>query len=319
METEIAISAQGLVKQFRTRHGQVPAVRGIDLQVGRGETFGLIGPDGAGKTTTIRLILGLLTRTAGESSILGYDSMRNPYEIRGRVGYIAQQFTLPPDMTVMENMSFFANVQGVSRAAQRRRIPDLLEFAGLSPFTGRLAGRLSGGMKKKLALACSLIHEPEVVMLDEPTLGVDPVSRREFWDLLGTLRAENEVTILVCTPYMDEAERCTRVGLMYEGRLIAQDTPRKVKERVPGRLLEFTPSDFERALPIVLALEGATEVQSYGLMLHVFVDDIGQRQPEIESALSSQGIACAGMREIEARMEEAFIWLVRKQSQDSEA
>ena len=309
------IETRGLTKQY----GELTALKGLNLTVEAGAVYGLVGPNGAGKTTTIRLILGLLTRTAGESSILGYDSMRDPYEIRGRVGYIAQQFTLPPDMTVMENMSFFANVQGVSRAEQHRRIPDLLEFSGLSPFTGRLAGRLSGGMKKKLALACSLIHEPEVVMLDEPTLGVDPVSRREFWDLLGTLRAENEVTILVCTPYMDEAERCTRVGLMYEGRLIAQDTPKKVKERVPGRLLEFTPSEFERALPIVSALEGVTEVQSYGLMLHVFVDDIRQRQPEIESALNSQGIACAGMREIEARMEEAFIWLVRKQKQDSEA
>ena len=317
MADNITISAQGLVKQFSTRHGPVTAVNGVDLWVCQSETFGLIGPDGAGKTTTIRVILGLLTRTAGESGILGYDSMRDTYAIRERVGYIAQQFTLPPDLTVMENMRFFADVQGVSRRDQRQRIPTLLEFAGLSRFTGRLAGQLSGGMKKKLALACSLIHEPQVVMLDEPTLGVDPVSRREFWDLLGTLRAEKKVTIFVCTPYMDEAERCNRVGLMYEGQLIASDTPRAVKGLVPGRLIEFTPSDFERAVPLVSELEGVTEVQTYGLMLHAFVDDVGKRQPEIEAALAGQRITCSGMREIESRMEEAFISLVRKQWADT--
>jgi ABC-2 type transport system ATP-binding protein len=313
--TDFSILARGLVKQFRTRQGPLTAVKGIDLQVRRGETFGLLGPDGAGKTTAIRVILGLLTRTAGESSILGYDSMREPYAIRERVGYIAQQFALPPDLTVMENMRFFANVQAVGEREQRKRIPELLEFAGLSRFTNRLAGRLSGGMKKKLALASSLIHEPQVLMLDEPTLGVDPVSRREFWDLLGNLRAKQDVTIFICTPYMDEAERCTRVGLMYGGQLIACDTPQEVKNRVPGRLLEFSPDDFERAVSLVTTLEGVLQVQAYGLMLHVFVDDPIQRRPEIEAALATAGIAYEGMREIEARMEEAFIWLIHKQTE----
>jgi ABC-2 type transport system ATP-binding protein len=317
MVNEVTISAQGLVKRFRTKRGTVTAVDGVDLQVSRGEIFGLIGPDGAGKTTMTRVILGLLTRTAGQSSILGYDSMRHTFAIRERVGYIAQQFALPNDMTVMENMRFFADVQGVSEEDQRRRIPDLIEFAGLSRFTDRLARQLSGGMKKKLALACSLIHEPQVVMLDEPTLGVDPVSRREFWNLLGNLRAEKGLTIFVCTPYMDEAERCNRVGLMYLGRLIACDTPGAVKRLVPGRLLEFTPSDFEQALGILrnpegFGPEGILEVQSYGLMLHVFVDDPVRRQPEIEAALAARGITCQGMREIEVRMEEAFISLVRR-------
>ena len=318
MTENTTISARGLVKQFRTKSGAVNAVNGIDLQVGRGETFGLIGPDGAGKTTSTRVILGLLTRSAGESSVLGYDSMRDTYAIRERVGYIAQQFALPADMTVAENMRFFADVQGVRRSEQRRRIPELLEFAGLERFTKRLAGRLSGGMKKKLALACSLVHEPQVVMLDEPTLGVDPVSRREFWNLLGNLRAEKGLTIFVCTPYMDEAERCTRVGLMYAGRLIAYDTPQAVKDMVPGRLLEFTPSDFERAVSLVGALEGVLEVQTYGLMLHVFVDDVARRQQEIEAALAAQEITCARMREIEVRMEEAFISLIRKRGGEDE-
>ena len=318
MTDSVAIMAQELVKRFKSKRGVVTAVAGIDLRVERGETFGLIGPDGAGKTTTTRVILGLLTRTAGRSSVLNYDSMRDPYAIRERVGYIAQQFALPPDMTVLENMRFFARVQGVSRRRRRERIPELLEFAGLSDFTGRLAGQLSGGMKKKLALACSLIHEPEVVMLDEPTLGVDPVSRREFWNLLGKLRTEKGTTVFVCTPYMDEAERCNRVGLIYGGKLIACDTPQAVKKRVPGRLIQFTPSDFEGARrllerPADAGLDGILEVQTYGLMLHLFVDDPGQRGREIETSLGAQGISCVGMREIEVRMEEAFISLVRRQ------
>jgi len=314
MNDNIAIFAKDLVKQFKTRRGSVTAVDGVRLEVRRGETFGLIGPDGAGKTTLTRVILGLLKRTAGESRVLGYDSMRDTYEIRERVGYIAQQFALPADMTVMENMRFFADIQGVSKEDQRQRIPELLEFAGLTDFTGRLAGRLSGGMKKKLALACSLVHEPKVVLLDEPTLGVDPVSRREFWNLLGNLRAEKGLTIFVCTPYMDEAERCNYVGLMYQGHLIAKASPEEIKKRVQGRLLELTPSHFMPAMHLVSDMEGVLEVQTYGLMLHVFVDDPAKRRREIEAALSAEGITWEGMREIETRMEEAFIHLIRKEA-----
>jgi ABC-2 type transport system ATP-binding protein len=313
MQDEITIQTRDLVKRFRTTTGLVNAVDGVTLQVRRGETYGLIGPDGAGKTTTTRVILGLLKRTSGSSAILGYDSMRDIYAIRERVGYIAQQFALPPDLTVMENMHFFADMHGVSQQDKQKRIPELLEFAGLRQFTGRLAGRLSGGMKKKLALACSLVHEPQVVMLDEPTLGVDPVSRREFWNLLGNLRAEKGLTIFCCTPYMDEAERCNWVGLMYGGKLIAHDSPQAIKATIPGHLLEFTPSQFERAERIVNSLAGVIEVQTYGQMLHIFVDDAQRRQQEIEAALAAQGITCQGMREIEVRMEEAFISLVRKQ------
>jgi ABC-2 type transport system ATP-binding protein len=317
MDDNTTIFAKDLVKQFKTRGGRVTAVNGVRLEVRRGETFGLIGPDGAGKTTLTRVILGLLKRTAGESGILGYDSMRDSYAIRERVGYIAQQFTLPSDLTVMENMRLFADLQGVSEADKRVRIPELLEFAGLTDFTGRLGGQLSGGMKKKLALACSLVHEPKVVLLDEPTLGVDPVSRREFWNLLGNLRAEKGLTIFVCTPYMDEAERCNYVGLMYQGRLIAKAPPDEIKERVPGRLLEFTPSDFVPAQRLVSEMHGVLEVQTYGLMLHVFVDDPVKRRREIEAALTAQGITWEGMREIEVRMEEAFIHLIRKEAAQS--
>jgi len=312
--TEIAIAANGLVKQYKTRKGPITAVDNLTLEVGRGETFGLIGPDGAGKTTTTRVILGLLSRTQGKSSILGFDSMHDTYAIRERVGYIAQQFVLPADLTVIENMRFFASMQGMSQAEQQARIPELLSFAGLTDFTRRLAGQLSGGMKKKLALACSLIHEPQVVMLDEPTLGVDPVSRREFWNLLGSLRAEKGMTIFVCTPYMDEAERCTRVGLMYAGKLIANDTPAKIKSTIAGRLLEFRPSQFVAAQRVLNGLNGVLEVQTYGDKLHIFVDDAAKGKALIAAALAGQNIAHDDFREIEVRMEEAYISLVHRQA-----
>ncbi len=240
--------------------------------------------------------------------------MREMYQIRERVGYIAQQFALPPNLTVMENMLFFAGVQSVSLEQQKKRIPELLAFAGLSDFTNRLAGRLSGGMKKKLALACSLIHEPKVVLLDEPTLGVDPVSRREFWSLLGNLRAEKGLTIFVCTPYMDEAERCTRVGLIYQGRLIVDASPAHIKAMIPGHLLEFTPSNFALALKLCSEMDGVLEVQTYGDKLHVFVDDVQARKAQIEKALAAQSIKHDNLREIEVRMEEAFISLIRRQT-----
>ena len=313
MSTDVAISVQALTKHFKGLGGMVTAVDSLSLEVKRGETFGLIGPDGAGKSTTTRIILGLLTRDGGASSVLGYDSMRDVYQIRERTGYIAQQFALPADMTVMENMHFFADLHGIPRKLQKSSIAELLKFAGLTEFTSRPAGRLSGGMKKKLALACSLIHQPQVVLLDEPTLGVDPVSRREFWNLLGNLRAEKGLAIFVCTPYMDEAERCNQVGLIYKGRLIAQGTPASIKKMVPGHLLEFKPARFVAARDLVTGMPGILEVQTYGAMLHVFVDEIKPRQTEIEEALSAQSITWSGMRVIQPRMEEAFISLVKRQ------
>jgi ABC-2 type transport system ATP-binding protein len=313
MSDDIAISSRALVKRFNSHGSLITAVDGVTLEVKRGETFGLIGPDGAGKSTTTRVILGLLKRDGGESCVLGYDSMSDMFAIREQTGYIAQQFALPSDLTVMENMRFFADLHGISANEQKQNIDQLLEFAGLTGFTTRMAGRLSGGMKKKLALACSLVHQPQVVMLDEPTLGVDPVSRREFWNLLGNLRAEKNMTIFVCTPYMDEAERCNQVGLIYKGRLIANDTPTAIKKMVPGSLLEFKPSKFVPARDLVSGLVGVLEVQTYGAWLHLFVDNIKQRQPQIEFSLRTHGIEWSRMRVIEPRMEEAFISLVAQQ------
>jgi ABC-2 type transport system ATP-binding protein len=312
-----AITARDLVKTFPSSGGVLTAVDHLALEVAPGETYGLIGPDGAGKTTAVRTILGLLAREAGDSAVLGFDSMRDTYAIRERTGYMPQQNVLPADLTVIENMQFFADMQGVPPADQKQRIPELLEFAGLAAFTGRLAGKLSGGMKKKLALACSLVHMPQVVLLDEPTLGVDPVSRREFWSLLGNLRAERGLTILVCTPYMDEAERCTRVGLLYAGHLIASGTPESIKALLPGHLVEVTPTrlaDARAVLAVLALLEGVLEVQTYGAKLRVFVDDVDRRVPQIEAALNAHKIAHDRPRAGEVRMEEAFISLVNRQT-----
>ena len=312
---DYTIVANALVKKFDS-NGQVPAVNNVSLKIQRGEVFGVIGPDGAGKTTLTRVIQGLLSRTSGESSILGFDSMRHPYEIRERVGYVAQQFTFPPELSVMENIRFFADIQGVPKDKQKARIGELLEFTGLGDFTTRQTKQLSGGMKKKLALSCSLIHEPSVLLLDEPTLGVDPVSRREFWSLLSTLRVEKGMTIFVCTPYMDEAERCHRVALMYRGQVIANDSPSQIKNLVAGELLEFHPeaARFDESIALLEPAEGVYEIQTYGAMLHVFVDDAGRRMSEIEAQLSAAGIHIDGMRQIEPRMEEAFISLIDRQN-----
>src|SRR5512146_1441995 len=270
MDSHLAIFTHDLVKRFHTRRGSLTAVDRIHLEVRPGETFGLIGPDGAGKSTLTRVILGLMRRDEGQSQVLGFDSLREIYAIRERIGYIAQQFALPGDLTVLENMRFFANLHGISSARQNSRIPELLKFAGLVDFTSRRAAKLSGGMKKKLALACSLIHEPQVVLLDEPTLGVDPVSRREFWSLLGDLQAQKGLTILVCTPYMDEAERCTHIGLIYQGRLVASGSPAEIKASLPGQLLELSAATAavnaaaapSAARALIETLPGVLEVQT---------------------------------------------------------
>ncbi len=319
---EIAISTNGLQKQFRLYGGKVnTAVDDVNLQVNRGEIFGLIGPDGAGKTTLTRLILGLMTPTKGSASIFGFDSMRDPYRIRERIGYVAQQFTISPELTVMENMRFFADAQSIPYDQQTGKIKELLDFSGLTDFPNRITKRLSGGMKKKLALACSLIHEPDLVALDEPTLGVDPVSRREFWALLSLLRAEKGMTIFVCTPYMDEAERCERIGLMYKGRIIIDAPPTEIKKKVSGDLLEIhpEPGKFNEAMTAVQKMDGVLEVQTYGALVHVFVDGAEQRKNEIKSQLNEKGILLEdGIRKIEPRMEEVFISLVNRQESTRE-
>lgn len=321
---QIVIQTDNLTRRF----GKLTAVDCLNLAVTQGEIFGLVGPDGAGKTTTIRMLAAIMDPSAGRATVAGFDTVRQAEAIKQRIGYMAQQFNLYGDLSVQENLDFYADVFGVRGRARRERAERLLQFARLTEFTKRRAGNLSGGMKKKLALACSLIHQPQILYLDEPTTGVDPVSRREFWDILSDLHVEG-VTILVSTPYMDEAERCSRVGLMYQGRLIVCDTPSQIKQRVHGELIELRPAAsatgmagiglMRQAESLVASLPGVLEVMAYGDLLHVFVDSAGRRMPELEAALAAQGILAAGLRHMpQARMEEAFTSLIRRQSAGAE-
>ncbi|HDN79100.1 MAG TPA: ABC transporter ATP-binding protein [Chloroflexi bacterium] len=302
---EEAIRTQGLTKRFRN----IVAVDHLDLTVFKGEIFGLVGPDGAGKTTTIRMLASIMVPTEGKAFVGGYDVVAQAEEVKKIIGYMPQHFALYGDLSVLENLNFFADLFEVPRRERQERIERLLHFARLREFRSRRAAHLSGGMQKKLALACALIHHPQVLLLDEPTTGVDPVSRREFWDLITELHLQG-TTILISTPYMDEAERCSRVGLMYRGKLIICDEPARVKAMVQGELLEVRPSDMQKARQVLSGAEGVLEVQTYGDLLHIFVDDAVRRLEEVRRVLEAGGIKVYGIRKTRPKMEDAFISLI---------
>lgn len=302
-----AIEAQGLRRDFK----KVRAVDSLDLSIRPGELFGLVGPDGAGKTTTLRLLAGLLDLTSGSAQVAGYDLAAQYEAIKPKIGYMAQQFSLYGELSVVENLNFFAELYDVPAPELAGRMERLLAFAGLTEFKGRRAVHLSGGMQKKLALACTLIHQPGILLLDEPTTGVDPVSRREFWDILTELYLGG-TTIVVSTPYMDEADRCSRVGLMYAGRMVVCAPPGEIRGQLKGELVELRPDDWRAAHDLLVGLPGVLEVQTYGELLHLLVDSFEERLPQIEAALQEAGLSYRGVRQAPARMEEAFISLIRR-------
>jgi ABC-2 type transport system ATP-binding protein len=306
MDKNPVIETQGLTRDFNGTR----AVDTLNLSIQPGELFGFVGPDGAGKTTTLRLLAGILEITEGSAVIAGFDLKHQPEEIKSKIGYMAQQFSLYAELSVVENLVFFSEIYNVDSQSLQERMPRLLSFAGLTEFKNRRAIHLSGGMQKKLALASTLIHQPEILLLDEPTTGVDPVSRREFWNILTELHL-NGTTILVSTPYMDEADRCSRVGLMYAGRLVVCDSPRLIREQIQGELLELHTSDWKATREIITELPGIIEVQTYGNALHLLVDSARKRGPQIKKALKKRGINHRGIRSAPARMEEAFISLIR--------
>ena len=301
------IETSRLTRDFKT----VRAVNELTLSLTSGELFGLVGPDGAGKTTTLRLLAGLLDITEGEATILGFDLKSKAEDIKPHVGYMAQQFSLYGELSVTENLQFFAELFDVSTKDQRERTERLLSFAGLTEFKNRRAANLSGGMQKKLALACTLIHRPEILLLDEPTTGVDPVSRREFWNILTELHLQG-TTIIVSTPYMDEADRCSRVGLMYAGKLVECDTPLNIRNKVEGETIELQADDWQKALETVAGLDGVHEAQTYGESIHLLVDSGKRRLPEIEKVLKHSGLGYRSIRVAPMQMEEAFISLIRR-------
>ena len=296
-----AIEVDAIVKHF----GGTPAVKQLSLSVARGEMFGLIGPAGAGKTTTIRLICGLLHPDAGRVRVLDLDPVREHRRLTDSVGYLSQRFSLYGDLSIDENIAFFAEIHGVrDYRTQRDRLLDLTQ---LTPFRGRLADKLSGGMKQKLALACTLIHQPSLILLDEPTTGVDPVSRREFWKLLSAFLSQG-ITIVMATPYLDEAERCTSVALLHEGSLLAQDTPGALRAALPGAMLEVIVDDHRAALRLLQRTPRVVSVEMFGERAHVRLDDVDADAPAwLTRTLEAADLRVESVRPVAASLEDVFI------------
>ena len=291
------------------RYGETRALDDLSLDVGAGEMFGVIGPDGAGKTTTIRLACGLIRIDAGQVRILGRDPVEDHRAITAGVGYLSQRFSLYGDLTIDENIGFFAEIHGVRNyGAARDR---LLDMTQLTRFRGRRADRLSGGMKQKLALACTLVHEPSILLLDEPTTGVDPVSRREFWKLLSEFLGRG-LTIVMATPYLDEAERCSRVALLHEGRLLAIDRPGRLQAALAGQLLEVLVDLPRPPVDLLAAVDGVVDVQPFGDRAHVRVarGATDRTVHAIEAALTERRIRPISIRPIVASLEDVFIDLI---------
>jgi ABC-2 type transport system ATP-binding protein len=291
------------------QYGAVKALDAASLSVSRGEMFGVIGPDGAGKTTAIRIACGLLRTDGGSVTILGRDPVRDHRAVTNTVGYLSQRFSLYGDLTIDENIAFFAEIHGVGRyQAARDR---LLAMTQLQPFRTRRADRLSGGMKQKLALACTLIHQPDLLLLDEPTTGVDPVSRREFWKLLSEFLTEG-LTIVMTTPYLDEAERCARVALLHEGKVLAVDRPAVLQSALDGRLIEVLADTPRPPIDLLAAIPGVEDVQAFGDRAHVRLSGRTQAQgiAAVTGALTSQSIRIVSARPVPATLEDVFIALI---------
>jgi ABC-2 type transport system ATP-binding protein len=307
MSDEI-IQVNGLVKRF----GQLTAVDNLNFTARKGEILGLVGPDGAGKTTTLRILAGVLPADAGSVLLGGQDVLDQPEAIKAQISYMPQQFGLYEDLTVTENIRFYADIFEVSREERRQREQQLLEASGMARFRDRLAGQLSGGMKRKLGIACALIHTPQLLLLDEPTTGVDPVSRRELWSILYSLVFEG-VTVLVATAYLDEAERCHRLLLMYQGRRLFFGTPDRLKQMLPGTVLSIN-SPNPQALQTTAAAEpGVLSAMAMGDALHVVVDDADRRVPQLRASFEQAAIPFGDVRRMPPSVEDVFVYEISRQ------
>jgi ABC-2 type transport system ATP-binding protein len=305
---EICLQATGLTKRFGPRL----AVDRLNLEVFRGEVFALLGPDGAGKTTTMRMLSGILAHDDGQARLWGFDTLRQVRQLREHLGYLPQSFGLYDDLTVAENLVFYADLCRVPRSQQRQRMPELLAFANLTPFQDRLAGKLSGGMRQKLGLICTLVHRPRLLLLDEPTSGMDPVSRQEFWLILHELQ-KTDVTIFLATPDMDEAERAHRVGLMHQGRLLVAESPQALKEAFTGELLELRTPDLRAARKILTGQPYLRQALAMGDRMVLTVDRAAEAVSLIEQTLRDAGITAVQISETEPGLEDIFVQTMGRQ------
>lgn len=298
--------------QISKKFGDNWVVRNISLQVNAGEIYGLVGPDGAGKTTTMRLICGALHLESGSIKVGGFDIERQTDQARSLIGYLAQRFSLYEELTVLENIRFFAEVRGLSADEWLPRCLDILEFVGLLEFKNRYAGKLSGGMKQKLGLAAALVHKPKILLLDEPTTGVDPVTRQDFWQLIIKLAAQEGVAMLVSTPYMDEASRCHRVGFMREGKILLEDTPTNLQTSLKGRIIELKGSQLSLLRQIVQSNPIVQDAQMFGDRIHLLINTDGS--PAVIETLAQyiveRGGSITSLRVIEPQLEDVFISLI---------
>jgi ABC-2 type transport system ATP-binding protein len=317
-DDELAARIEGVHFAYAGAHGAAPtsALRGLSFTVRRGEMFGLVGPDGAGKTTAIRLLLGLLRTDQGQVATLGHDPARAASYVKSHVGYLSQRFTLYGDLTVRENIEFFGEIHRVG--AMREQMQRLLDFTLLGPYQGRRADQLSGGMQKKLALACTLIHRPQLILLDEPTTGVDPISRREFWTLLHTL-IHDGVTVLLTTPYLDEAERCTRVALVRNGRTLVEDDPVRLRRAYGRPTIEVVCEPVRRGRDLLAASPRVAEVQLFGDRLHAVPTAADDALTDLVDGLAGQGVQVHHQRPVVPSLEDVFITLVRRDRAAGEA
>ena len=301
-DLQSAILAEGLTKSFPG----VRAVDGLSFDVHAGEIFGLVGPDGAGKTTTLRMLAGIMPMDAGKARVAGFDVTRDPEGAKHGLSYMPQRFGLYEDLTVDENIRFYADLFGVKRAERAERSTQLLQAAGMSEFRARLAGKLSGGMKQKLGLVCALIHKPKVILLDEPTTGVDPVSRRDFWRILYELAAEG-VAILTSTAYLDEAERCHRVLLLHQGKVLFCDTPENLKAGFGRGVLSITAPEPRLLRSELDGAKGISSLMLTGDGIHVVVDDAARRTSEFEARLKRANVAFDAIQQVEPSIEDLFV------------
>ncbi|MBA4312244.1 MAG: multidrug ABC transporter ATP-binding protein [Chlorobiaceae bacterium] len=302
------------VRELTRRFDDIVAVDHLQLFIEEGEMFGIVGPDGAGKSTTFRMLCGILTPTAGNATILGYDLLRESRKINKHIGYLSQRFSLYGDLTIDENIEFFAEINDVYNFKNRRE--ELLEFTRLTPFRKRLADQLSGGMKQKLALACTLIHHPKIIFLDEPTTGVDPVSRRDFWKILSAL-LESKITIVMSTPYLDEAERCGRVALINKGSCMAVDTPLQIKKMMKGDVIEIVCDNIRSAGKGLKESNLVLGVQTFGDRLNVIVENAEHDFALIEKHLKKTGIGITDHRCVAPSLENVFISLMSREAKNS--